>query len=90
MGGTLNGFDKQAFIALLIDRADVAAVDFQIGQSESRQVADHAEAPTEMLQAQREPQFAQTPRQVCEVGLLRQLLFADFQGQSWPQTGMRT
>ncbi|MOA25901.1 hypothetical protein D3C78_1466560 [compost metagenome] len=54
MGRTLDGFDKQAFVAFLIDRTDVAAVDLQVRQTQPRQVTDHAEAPAEMLQAQRE------------------------------------
>ncbi|MNL16373.1 hypothetical protein D3C87_1374100 [compost metagenome] len=43
-----------------------------------------------MLQAQREPELAQTPRQVFKYGLVRQLFFADFQGQARSQIGMRT
>ncbi|MNN85177.1 hypothetical protein D3C81_2024350 [compost metagenome] len=90
MGRTLDGFDKQALIALLINRTDVATVDLQVRQTQPLQVADQAEAATEMLQAQGEPELSQAPRQLFETGLLRQLLFANFQGQSRPQIGVRT
>ncbi|MNC35717.1 hypothetical protein D3C75_842100 [compost metagenome] len=70
MGRALDGFDEQVFVALLINRTDVATVDLQVGQSQARQVADHAEASTEMLQTQGEPELSQTPGQRFETGLL--------------------
>ncbi|MNE93250.1 hypothetical protein D3C76_1637410 [compost metagenome] len=36
---------------MLIDAADIGTVDFQIGQSQLGEVADLAEAPTKVLQA---------------------------------------
>ncbi|MNV03477.1 hypothetical protein D3C71_937470 [compost metagenome] len=89
MGRTLNRFDEQALVALLIDRADVAAIDLQVRQPEPCQVADHAEATAKMLQAQGEPELTQTSRQVFEHRLVGQLFFADFQGQPRSKIGVR-
>ncbi|MNN65487.1 hypothetical protein D3C81_1809930 [compost metagenome] len=53
-----------------------------------RQVADHAEAATKTLQRQPETKPVQASSQLLEHGLRRQLLFADFQDQAWPQCGV--
>ena len=85
----LDRFDEQALVAFLIDRADVAAIDLQVRQTQPRQVADHAEAPAEALQAQRETELAQASGQLLQHRLFRQLLLADFQSQTRAEIGMR-
>ena len=70
VGGALDRFDEQALVAFLVDGTDVTAVDFQVGQAQARQVADHAEATAKTLQAQGEAQLAQTLGQVFQHGLI--------------------
>ncbi|MNN69400.1 hypothetical protein D3C81_1851880 [compost metagenome] len=85
MRRALDGLDKQALMVFLVDGADVAAVDLQVGQPQVRQVADHAETPTKALQAQAEAEFAQAPGELLQCRLFGQLFFTDLQGQPWAE-----
>ncbi|MNF84000.1 hypothetical protein D3C76_1181940 [compost metagenome] len=84
----LDRFDEQALVALLVDSANVAAVDLQVRQPQVSQVADHAEASAKALQAQAETKRTQAPGQLLQHGLIGQLLFAEFQRQARPQCRM--
>ena len=90
MGRSLNSFDKQALVTFLVDGANVAAVDLQVRQAQARQVTDHAEPPTETLQAEGETQLAQALGHLFQHGLLRQLLFTDLQGKARAQVAVLT
>ena len=85
VGGAEHGFDKQALVAFQVDGADVIAVDLQVGEAQMGQVADQAEAATEMLQSQPVTRFAHGLAEALQFSRRRQVALVDLQGQ---QAGM--
>ena len=59
VGGATDRFDEYPLVRFLVETADEAAVDLQVGQAEVGEVADQAEAAAEVLQAEAVAGFAQ-------------------------------
>ncbi|MNR33943.1 hypothetical protein D3C85_1516700 [compost metagenome] len=71
MCGALDRFYEQPLVLLLVNVADVAAIDLQVRQAQVRQVTDHAESPTKALQRQAEAKRVQAPGELLQGRLLR-------------------